>query len=235
MATAETVAWVRPPEAIRGPARLHVQGALARLTAKRDISVLSKAVDEHHERDARQKTDYEAHAKTLTDPTTARSVKTTRRTKLNEGTEKRLHQLGEGDSLPKILTQWQESHKTPETEKLRAARASAVDLKKKLEGAKGAKTAARQQVSERERETSPHLYDRLLTLVDEVCREAPTLQLIITRTTPPPEALREPPTRILRPSRTRASGDELLLDRWVENLLAWAAPSSPDASEVEEL
>jgi hypothetical protein len=45
---------------------------------------------------------------------------------------------------------------------------------------------------------SPHLYDRFLTLVDEVCRKAPGLQVIITTTTPPPDQLREPPTRILK-------------------------------------
>jgi len=275
------------------------------LTAKRDINVLSKAVDEHDDREAKHKVEYEAHAKTLTDLANCRDEKTTRKTKLNEGIEKRLRQLGEGDSVRRTLLQWQESHKAPETEALRTVRASVVDLEKKLEGAKGAKIVAQQQVSEREREVSarmarlaeqfgvsgryapsdetrpfqmlgadgdaytvleillgdlacaedgvngdgahpgllifdcpreremsPHLYDRFLTLVDEICREAPALQVVITTTTPPPEALREPPARILKLSR--ASDDDLLLKRRIENLLARTAPSSPDAADEAE-
>ncbi|WP_437533139.1 hypothetical protein WME79_06045 [Sorangium sp. So ce726] len=84
----------------------------------------------------------------------------------------------------------------------------------------------------REREMSPHLYNRFLTLVDEVCRNATGLQVIITTTTPPPEPLREPPTRILKLSR--ASDEDLLLKRRIENLLARATPSSHDASDDEE-
>jgi hypothetical protein len=85
--------------------------------------------------------------------------------------------------------------------------------------------------SPRERETSPHLYDRFPTLVDEVCRKAPGLQVIITTTTPPPEPLREPPTRVLKLSR--ATGD-LLLERRIENLLSRATSTSSDASDEEE-
>ena len=276
------------------------------ITAKRDISVLSKAVDEHDGREARQKAEYEVHAKTLADLGATRDEKTTRKTKLNEGIEKRLRQLGEGDSVRRTLLQWQESHKAPETEALRTARASVVDLEKKLEGAKGAKIAAQQQVSERERqvsariaglaeqfgvsgryapsdekrpfqmlgadgdaytvleillgdltcaedgvsgdgahpgllifdcprerEMSPHLYERFLTLVDDVCRRVPALQVVITTTTPPPQPLREPPARILKLSR--ASNDDLLLKRRIENLLARSAPSSPDAADEAEL
>ena len=274
-------------------------------TARRDISVLSKAVDEHDNREARQKAEYEAHTKSLTDLTTARDEKITRKTKINEAIEKRLRQLGEGDSVHKTLTQWQESHRAPETEKLRAARASVVDLEKKLEGAKGAKASAQQQVSERERqisariarlvevfgvngryvasdekrpfqmlgadgdaytvleillgdlacaedgannggahpgllifdcprerEMSPHLYDRFLTLADEVCRKALGLQVIITTTTPPPKPLRGPPALVLKLSRT--SDEDLLLKCRIENLLSRTPPSLRDASDELE-
>jgi hypothetical protein len=272
------------------------------LAAKRDISVLSKVIDEHDDREGRQKAEYEAHAKTLADLATARDEKTTHKTKLNEGIEKRLRHLGEGDSVRMTLTQWREKHKAPETEKLRAARASVVELEKKLEGAKWAKISAQQQVSERERqvsarmarlgeqfgvngqyvpsdekrpfqmlgadgdaytvleillgdlacaedganrggahpgllifdcprerEMSPHLYDRFLTLVDEVSKKAPGLQVVLTTTTPPPGLLHDPPTRILKLSR--ASDDDLLLKRRVENLLVRATPSSLDVTD----
>jgi hypothetical protein len=75
----------------------------------------------------------------------------------------------------------------------------------------------------REREMSPHLYERFLILVDEVCKKSPGLQVVITTTTPPPGRLREPPTRILRLSR--ASEGDLLLKRRIENLLARTTPS----------
>ena len=85
----------------------------------------------------------------------------------------------------------------------------------------------------REREMSPQLYDRFLTLVDEVCRRAPGLQVVLMTTTPPPGALREPPTRILKLSR--ASDEDLLLKRHVENLLAQATPSLQYQSNEENL
>ena len=78
----------------------------------------------------------------------------------------------------------------------------------------------------REREMSPHLYDRFLTLVDEVCRKVPGLQVIVTTTTPPPDLLREPPARIVKLSR--ASDEDLLLRRRIRNLLARATPPSRD-------
>ena len=81
----------------------------------------------------------------------------------------------------------------------------------------------------REREMSAHLYDRFLTLVDEVCKAAPGLQIILTTTTPPPTLLREPPTCILKLSR--ASDDDLLLKRRVENLLARTTASPSDVTE----
>ncbi|CAE6861047.1 hypothetical protein R69746_07816 [Paraburkholderia aspalathi] len=84
----------------------------------------------------------------------------------------------------------------------------------------------------REREMSPHLYDRFLALVDETCNATPGLQVILTTTTPPPGLLREPPTRILKLSR--ASDHDLLLKRRVENLLARAMPPSHDMADEED-
>jgi hypothetical protein len=78
---------------------------------------------------------------------------------------------------------------------------------------------------------SPQLYDRFLKLVDEVCKAVPGLQVVLTTTTPPPEPLREGPTRILKLSH--ASDEDLLLKRRIENLLARAIPSSRDEEEDE--
>lgn len=75
----------------------------------------------------------------------------------------------------------------------------------------------------REREMSPQLYERFLKLVDEVCKAASGLQVVLTTTTPPPEPLRGEPTRILKLSH--ASDDDLLLKRRIENLLIRAIPS----------
>ena len=277
-------------------------------SAQKEIGVLKKSVEEHEEREASDKTKYETEAKVLSDLTTAQQQKTDRKSKLNESIEKRLRQLGEGDSVRKTLAEWQENQRAPETETVRSARISVVDLEKKLERAKGAKVSAQQQVSDRERqvnarfanlaevfgalgryvpadekrpfhmlradgdaytvleillgdlacaadgvdgvdgvdgggahpgllifdcprerEMSPHLYDRFLKLVDEVCTVEPRLQVILTTTTPPPEPLREPPTRILKLSH--ASDDDLLLKRRIENLLARATPSARAAEE----
>lgn len=73
----------------------------------------------------------------------------------------------------------------------------------------------------REREMSPQLYDRFLKLVDDVCKAVPGLQVVLTTTTPPPEPLRDEPTRILKLSH--ASDDDLLLKRRIENLLTRVA------------
>lgn len=80
----------------------------------------------------------------------------------------------------------------------------------------------------REREMSPQLYDRFLKLVDEVCKAVPGLQVVLTTTTPPPEPLRDEPTRILKLSN--ASDGDLLLKRRIENLLTRVPP----ATRVEE-
>jgi hypothetical protein len=81
----------------------------------------------------------------------------------------------------------------------------------------------------REREMSLHLYERFLTLVYDVGQKVPRLQVIVTTTTPPPEPLREPPTRILKLSR--ASEDDLLLKRRIEDLLSRTATSPPNSPE----
>jgi hypothetical protein len=78
---------------------------------------------------------------------------------------------------------------------------------------------------------SPHFYERFLTLVDEVCRKAAGLR-VITTTTPPPDHLNNPPACILKLSR--ASDEDLLLKRRIENRLALATPSSSDASDEAE-
>ncbi|CAJ7339520.1 Uncharacterised protein [Burkholderia pseudomallei] len=269
------------------------------LTAKRDINVLTKTIETQSDREATEKADYEREAKALSTLTDAEQKKIGQRAMLSLAIERRLRQLGEGDAVRRTLVQWQESQQAPETGKLRGARAAVLDVERELEAAKGAKLAAQQQASERERqittrvaklaevfgvkgrlmpsderrpfqmlgadgdaytvleillgdlacaadgasgggahpgllifdcprerEMSPHLYDRFLTLVDETCKATPGLQVILTTTTPPPGLLREPPTRILKLSR--ASDLELLLKRRVENLLARATPSSYD-------
>ena len=84
----------------------------------------------------------------------------------------------------------------------------------------------------RERDASLHLYGRFLRLVDEVCREAPALQVIVTTTTAPPGLLREPPVRVLRLSR--ASDQELLLKRRVEDLLSRLATSPEEPADDDD-
>lgn len=272
------------------------------LTAKRDINVLSKAIEAQGDREATEKADYEQGAKALSTLMGAGKKKAGQRATLSLVIERRLRQLGEGDAVRRTLMQWQESQQAPETGKLRGARAAVLDVEKELETAKGAKLAAQQQASERERqitkqvsefaevfgvkgrfipsdekrpfqmlgadgdaytvleillgdlacaadgargggahpgllifdcprerEMSPHLYDRFLTLVDETCNATPGLQVILTTTTPPPGLLREPPTRILKLSR--ASDHDLLLKRRVENLLSRAIPSWRDLTD----
>jgi len=80
----------------------------------------------------------------------------------------------------------------------------------------------------RERDTV-QLYDLFLKIVDEVCKAAPGLQVVITATTPPPGALRDEPTRILKLSH--ASDDDLLLKRRIDNLLTRVAPAMSEEEE----
>jgi hypothetical protein len=278
------------------------QRSTVKLTAQRDDGVLSKALDERQAREDAEKADYEREAKVLAELTAAWEKKNARKRELSNAIDGRSRQLGRSEAIRETLTQWQESHQAPETERLRAARTVVVELEQKVEAAKRAKISAQQQVSDRERlisqriaklaevfgvngryvpseekrpfqmlgadgdaytvleillgdlasaedgaeggggahpgllifdcprerEMSPHLYDRFLTLVDEVCRKAPRLQVIITTTTPPPEPLREPPTRVLKLSRAT---EDLLLKRRIENLLSRAAASSSDEEE----
>jgi hypothetical protein len=277
-----------------------------RLAAQRDIGVLSKAVNERDEHEAREKAAYESEAKMLSDLVAAQAEKAERKTILNNAIEARLRQLGQGDAVRGTLTQWHEGQQTPETERLRDARTAVAKLERELDAAKVAKVSAQQQVSERERqisarlaklaevfgangryvpsdekrpfqmlgadgdaytvleillgdlacaedgaaggggahpgmlifdcprerEMSPHLYERFLTLVDEVCRKVPGLQIIVTTTTPPPDPLREPPARVLKLSR--ASDEDLLLKRRIRNLLARATPPSRDTVDEDD-
>lgn len=78
----------------------------------------------------------------------------------------------------------------------------------------------------REREMSPQLYTHFLKLADETCRSAPALQIIVTTTTPPPKPLQDPPTRVLKLSR--ATEEDLLLKRRIENLLTRATSTPTD-------
>ncbi|MBP0588719.1 hypothetical protein J8I87_03100 [Paraburkholderia sp. LEh10] len=284
---------------------VQTQRDVVKLTAKRDINVLTKTIEVQGDREAAEKADYEREAKALGMLMDARERMIGHRAALSFEIERRLRQLGEGDGVRRTLRQWQESQRAAETEKLRDARAAVLNFERNLETAKGAKVAAQQQVSEREqqitkrvaklaeafgvngryvpsdekrpfqmlgadgdaytvleillgdlacaldgasgggahpgllifdcpreREMSPHLYDRFLTLVDEACKAVPGLQVILTTTTPPPGMLCEPPTRILKLSR--ASDDDLLLKRRIENLLARAVPSSREMTDEDE-
>jgi hypothetical protein len=120
-------------------------------TAQKQIGVLTRSVEQREEREASDKANYEREANDLGNLHSARQLKTERKRALNEGTEQRLRQLGGADSLRKTLLEWQESRRSPETERLRAARSNVVDIEQKLAGATGAKISAQQQVSERER------------------------------------------------------------------------------------
>jgi hypothetical protein len=266
------------------------------LSVQKEVGVLKISVEEREEREATDKANYEREAMVLEGLTNAQQKETERKKALNKAIEERQRQLGQGDAVRKTLTEWQENQKAPETEKVRTARSKVSDLEKALDTAKGAKVAAEQQVSDREREVnahfaklaevfgalgryapadekrpfhmlradgdaytvleillgdlacaadgmtrggahpgllifdcpreremSPQLYERFLKLVDEICKTAPGLQVVLTTTTPPPEPLREPPVRILKLSH--ASDDDLLLKRRIENLLTRAPPS----------
>jgi hypothetical protein len=282
---------------------VQAQRDTAQLAATRDIKVLTSQIDKEGEREDNAKTLYEREAGALSELTTAREERIKTRKEFNFAIEKRLRQLGEGDSVRRTLTQWQESYETLETAKLRTARSAVVKLERDLAAAEGIKLSAQRQVSERaqqisarvsklikvfgvsgryepfdekrpfhmlgadgdaytvleillgdlacaeegfsdgggahpgllifdcprEREMSPHLYDRFLRLVDDECRAMPELQIIITTTTPPPEPLRSEPTRILRLSH--ASNDDLLLKRCIENLLTRATPVMRETEE----
>lgn len=281
------------------------QRTTVQLSARRDIGVLTKVIDERGDREAAEKAGFERENQVLIGLQESQRDKTARKGFLSRAMEARARQLGERDAVRRSLTQWEESREAPETGKLRAARAAVLELEKRLEASEGAKIAAQQRVSEREqhvnatfanlaeqfgasgryapsderrpfhmlgadgdaytvleillgdlacaqdgvstggahpgvlifdcpreREMSPHLYERFLMLVDEVCKKSPGLQVILTTTTPPPGPLREPPTRILRLSR--ATEGDLLLKRRIENLLARTTPSLRSATDEED-
>lgn len=274
---------------------LEQQRSTVSISTQRDIGVLKKSVSELEDREAAEKANYDREAASLDGLAKPQQQKTECKKALNKIIGERERQLGEGDSVRKTLTEWEENRKAPETEKLRMARSQVSDMEKKLDSAKSAKVTAQQQVSDRERavnarfgklaevfgatgrytpadekrpfhmlradgdaytvleillgdlacaadgadgggahpgflvfdcprerEMSPQLYDRFLKLVDDVCKAVPGLQVVLTTTTPPPEPLRDEPTRILKLSH--ASDDDLLLKRRIENLLARVCP-----------
>jgi hypothetical protein len=116
--------------------------------------VLKKTVEEFEEREAAAKADYEREANVLEAITTAQQQKTDRKKALNRVIGDRQRLLGQGDSVRKTLSEWQENQKAPETEKLRSVLSSKDDLEKRLDRAMGANLLARQQVSDREREVN---------------------------------------------------------------------------------
>jgi hypothetical protein len=121
------------------------------LSAQKESGILKKSVDEREDREATEKANYEREAVALQELTKAQQQKTERKRVLNKAISDRERQLGEGNLVRKTLAEWQENRKTLETEKLRVARSIVGDLEKRLDRAKGAKTSAQQQVSDRER------------------------------------------------------------------------------------
>lgn len=130
------------------------QRGMVSVSARKEIGVLKKSVDDLEERETKEKANHEREAAALDVLRKAQQQKTDRKTALNKTIGARQRQLGEGDSVRKTLAEWQENRKAPETEKLRTARSNVGDLEKKLESAKGAKAAAHKQVSDRERAVS---------------------------------------------------------------------------------
>lgn len=124
------------------------------LSALKEVGVLTKSVDDLEEREASDKATYEREAAGLGALTKAQEQNTDRKNALNKTIGDRQRQLGEGDSVRKTLTEWQEDRSAPETEKLRTARSKVRDLELKLDSAKGAKVSAQQQVSDRERDVN---------------------------------------------------------------------------------
>ncbi len=134
------------------------------LRMNRDLRVLGEALNAQDDREISEKTELDAQTRKLAELMAERDEKIAAKAKLTEGLEKRLRQLGEGDSVLKTLGRWQESNESAETEKVRAARVAVVDRQKRLEAAKAAKIAAQQQTSEREREVSA----RIAKLADQL-------------------------------------------------------------------
>lgn len=124
------------------------------LSAQKEIGVLKKSVEEREDREVPAKANYEREAKTLAALVADHQQKIDRKRVLNKAIEGRQRQLGQGDTVRRTLSEWQESQKAPETQRLRSARSSVTDFEKKLEHAVGAKALAQQRVSDRERQVN---------------------------------------------------------------------------------
>lgn len=277
---------------------------LISLRAKRDIGNMQSRVDDL----AKQAEEFGRAFKSVEDElkalTNARDTKNERKKTLRGENEERAKQLGKRDGIRENLAAWKEERLAPETEKLRAARASVDDVQSQVESAKRQKFLAQQEVSEREQRISKRMgdlakafgghgrylateeerpfqmlgvdgdayrpleillgdlacaqdgaegagaahpgvlvfdcpqeramgqqiYGRFLTLVDEVCRATPGLQVFITTTTAPPAVLTEQPSRVA----LQLSPKDLLMKRRMEDLLARNPPASDDAPDEEE-
>lgn len=120
------------------------------LSTQKEIGVLKESIDDLDEREENDRTSYEREAAALQELTTAQQRKSEQKKTLTKAISDRERLLGEGDSVRKTLAEWHESRNAPETAKLRTARLNIAQLEKALEGAKGARALARQQVSDRE-------------------------------------------------------------------------------------
>ena len=127
------------------------QRETVKLSARKGIGILEKSIDKLEEREATDKANYDREEAVFEGLTRAQQQKTQRKNALNKAIGDRQRQLGEGDSVRKTLTEWQENRKAPETGKLRSARSNVIDLEKKLESTRGSKLSAKHRVSDRER------------------------------------------------------------------------------------
>jgi len=130
------------------------------LSAQKDIGVLKKSVDEREDREASEKANYDRERQALEGLSKSYLQRAEQKKALNKDISNRERQLGEGESVRKTLAEWQEDRRTPDTEKLQAARVSVGVLEKKLDSAKSAKSSAQLQVSDRERKVS-NRFDKL--------------------------------------------------------------------------
>lgn len=133
---------------------IQTQRVTVSLSAQKAIGVLKQSVQELEEQEATNKATYAREAVVLEGFRKTQEQKAERKIALNATIRNRQRQLGEGDSIRRTLTEWQEGREAPETEKLRSARALVGDLERKLESARGAKISAQQQVSDRERDVN---------------------------------------------------------------------------------
>ncbi|MBL0195279.1 MAG: hypothetical protein IPQ09_13810 [Myxococcales bacterium] len=113
------------------------QRSTVSLSAQKEVGVLKRSVEDLEEREAGEKANYEREAAALEVLTKAQQQKTDRKTVLNSAVGGRQRQLGEGDSVRKTLTEWQEKPKGTGDRKLRTTRSKVSDLEKKLRKRKG--------------------------------------------------------------------------------------------------